>query len=126
MSDIEILSKNFHANMTNFCDEMVSTYKKPAFVVTRVVLPGISSKFIFGRINNVLPTLKKIHETRDVTLYNEIEGKFGEMDMAINATIELLEEGNIDEENTNAIWAWVGSFILYTEKYNELIALHNP
>lgn len=122
MTDIEVLSGHFHKTLISFCDEMISQYKKPAFVMTRVVLPTLSAKFIFSRINNILPTLKKIVETRDTTLYKDIEGKFGEMDLAVNATISLIDEGEVDKDNEDAIWKWVESFVLFTEKYNELVA----
>ena len=120
--EIEVLSAHFHKTLMSFCDEMIASYKKPAFVMTRVILPTLSANFIFGRINNVLPTLRKIVETRDTTLYKEIEGKFGEMDLAVNATISLIDEGEVEKENEDAIWKWVESFVLFTDKYNELVA----
>lgn len=120
MSDLENICNHFHKILTEFCDEMIASYKKPAFVMTRVMLPSISSEFIFNKINKVLPTLQKIVETRDTSLYRDIEGQFGEMDMAINATIQLIDEKEIDKDNVEVIWKWVETFVLFTKKYNEL------
>ena len=111
MADIDIICEKFHSNLITFCDEMISLYGDSAFVVTRVMLPRISSQFIFGRINKVLPTLQKIVDTRDTSKYDSIKGQFGDMDLAINATISRIDGDTMSEDDKNVIWEWINSFV---------------
>jgi len=122
MADIDIICDKFHSNLITFCDEMISLYGDSAFVVTRVMLPRISSQFIFGRINKVLPTLQEIVDTRDTSKYNSIKGQFGDMDLAINATIYRIDGDTMSEDDKNVVWEWINSFVMFTKKYNELVA----
>jgi len=122
MADIDIICEKFHSNLITFCDEMISLYGDSAFVVTRVMLPRISSQFIFGRINKVLPTLQEIVDTRDTSKYNSIKGQFGDMDLAINATIYRIDGDTMSEDDKNVVWEWINSFVMFTKKYNELVA----
>jgi hypothetical protein len=122
MADIDFICDKFHSNLITFCDEMISLYGDSAFVVTRVMLPRISSQFIFGRINKVLPTLEKIVDTRDTSKYDSIKGQFGDMDLAINATISRIDGDTMSEDDKNVVWEWINSFVMFTKKYNELVA----
>ena len=122
MADIDIICDKFHSNLITFCDEMISLYGDSAFVVTRVMLPRISSQFIFGRINKVLPTLQEIVDTRDTSKYDNIKGQFGDMDLAINATISRIDGDTMSEDEKNVVWEWINSFVMFTKKYNELVA----